>query len=100
MCHTSDDVLLAKGPSVPSLSSLRTCATLIHSSCSTIASHVPAARRNMWTCRKCGEVIKDQSHPFWNCGAMVVLVQRAYFSACRMVFDVPSGMSAGMRALP
>src|SRR2546430_12170490 len=38
--------------------------------------------------------------PSWNCGAMVVLVQRAYFSAWRMVFDVPSGMSAGVRALP
>src|SRR5262245_12022113 len=38
--------------------------------------------------------------PSWNCGAMVVLVQRAYFSAWRMVFEVPSGMSAGMRALP
>ena len=30
----------------------------------------------------------------------VLLVQRAYFSAWRMVFDVPSGMSAGMRVLP
>src|SRR5262245_64917302 len=38
--------------------------------------------------------------PFWNCGGRIVLVQRAYFSACRMVFDVPSGMSAGMRVLP
>ena len=38
--------------------------------------------------------------PSWNAGAMVVLVQRAYFSAWRMVFEVPSGMSARMRALP
>jgi hypothetical protein len=38
--------------------------------------------------------------PSQNCGAMIVLVQRAYLSAWRMVFDVPSGMSAGMRALP
>src|SRR2546425_13317603 len=38
--------------------------------------------------------------PSWNCGAMVVLVQRAYFSAWRMVFDVPSVKSAGMPALP
>src|SRR5213592_3350991 len=38
--------------------------------------------------------------PSWNCGAMVVLVQRAYFSAWRMVFEVPSGTSASMRALP
>src|SRR5438034_2746368 len=38
--------------------------------------------------------------PFRNCGAMVVLVQRAYFSAWRMVFEVPSGMSVSMRALP
>src|SRR5439155_7393489 len=38
--------------------------------------------------------------PSWNCGARVVLVQRAYFSAWRMVFDVPSVKSAGMRALP
>src|SRR6476659_1159077 len=37
--------------------------------------------------------------PSWNCGAMVVLVQRAYFSAWRMVFEVPSWMS-WMRALP
>src|SRR6516162_6666485 len=38
--------------------------------------------------------------PSLNAGAMTVLVQRAYFSAWRMVFEVPSGMSAGMRALP
>src|SRR5262245_44730615 len=38
--------------------------------------------------------------PSWNCGAMVVLVHRAYFSAKRMVFESPSAMSAGMRALP
>src|SRR5262250_2242763 len=38
--------------------------------------------------------------PSRNCGSMVVLVQRAYFSAWRMVFDVPSGMPAGMRVLP
>src|SRR3954451_6103044 len=38
--------------------------------------------------------------PSWNCGAMAVLVQRAYFSAWRMVFEVPSGTSASMRALP
>src|SRR2546430_15970423 len=37
--------------------------------------------------------------PFRNCGAMVVLVQRAYFSAWRMVFEVPSVMSA-RRGLP
>src|SRR6267378_2581013 len=38
--------------------------------------------------------------PSRSCGAMVVLVQRAYFSAWRMVFDVPSVKSAGIRALP
>src|SRR5262249_45870539 len=38
--------------------------------------------------------------PSLNAGAMGVLVQRAYFSAWRMVFDVPSGMSVSMRALP
>ena len=38
--------------------------------------------------------------PSRNCGGMVVLVQRAYFSAWRMVFDAPSGISAGMRVLP
>src|SRR5687768_13772671 len=38
--------------------------------------------------------------PSWNCGAMALLVQRAYFSAWRMVFEVPSGMSASMRVLP
>src|SRR5262245_9761693 len=38
--------------------------------------------------------------PSWNRGAMVVLVQRAYFSAWRMVFEVPSWTSAAMRALP
>src|SRR5688572_24895712 len=38
--------------------------------------------------------------PSLNAGAMTVLEQRAYFSAWRMVFDVPSGMSAGMRVLP
>src|SRR5436309_9474486 len=38
--------------------------------------------------------------PSRNCGAMVVLVQRAYFSAWRMVFDVPSGMSVSTRVLP
>src|SRR5437764_1467555 len=32
--------------------------------------------------------------PSWNAGDMDVLVQRAYFSACRMVFVVPSVMSA------
>jgi hypothetical protein len=39
--------------------------------------------------------------PSRNCGGRVVLVvvQRAYFSAWRMVFVVPSGMSA-MRVLP
>src|SRR5262245_41198442 len=37
--------------------------------------------------------------PFWNCGAMVVFVQRAYFSAWRMLFDVPSVMSP-KRVLP
>src|SRR5215467_10355484 len=38
--------------------------------------------------------------PSLNAGAMTVLEQRAYFSAWRMVFEVPSWMSAGMRALP
>src|SRR5258707_639199 len=38
--------------------------------------------------------------PSWNCGAMVVLVQRAYFSAQRMVFEVPSGMPVSRRVLP
>src|SRR5687768_6720727 len=38
--------------------------------------------------------------PSWNCDGRVVLVQRAYFSAWRMVFEVPSGMSKGIRALP
>ena len=37
--------------------------------------------------------------PSLNAGAMSVLVQRAYFSAWRMVCEVPSAMSAGMRAL-
>ena len=37
--------------------------------------------------------------PSRNAGAMVVLEQRAYFSAWRMVFEVPSVMSA-RRALP
>src|SRR5438067_6902786 len=32
--------------------------------------------------------------PSWNAGGIVVLVQRAYFSAWRMVFDVPSVMAA------
>src|SRR5437588_5881011 len=32
--------------------------------------------------------------PSWNAGGMAVLVQRAYFSAWRMVFDVPSVMAA------
>ena len=38
--------------------------------------------------------------PSRNGGGMVVLVQRAYFSACRTVLDVPSGTSAGIRVLP
>ena len=42
----------------------------------------------------------DNGGGIWNAGAMVVLEQRAYFSAWRMVFEVPSGMSAGMRACP
>src|SRR6266849_6164809 len=37
--------------------------------------------------------------PSWNAGAMVVLEQRAYFSAWSMVFEVPSVMSR-MRVLP
>src|SRR5437016_2285808 len=37
--------------------------------------------------------------PSWNCGAMVVLEQRAYFSAWRMVFDVPS-VSSSRRVVP
>src|SRR5258708_5583076 len=37
--------------------------------------------------------------PSWNCAAIVVLEQRAYFSAWRMVFEVPSVISA-MRILP
>ncbi len=37
--------------------------------------------------------------PFRNGGAMIVLVQRAYFSAWRMVFERPSVMSA-RRVLP
>src|SRR5262245_55436243 len=37
--------------------------------------------------------------PSWNAGAMVVLEQRAYFSAWRMVFEAPSVMSV-MRVLP
>src|SRR5262245_25976289 len=38
--------------------------------------------------------------PSLNGGAINVLEQRAYFSAWSMVFEVPSWMSAGMRALP
>src|SRR3990172_338014 len=38
--------------------------------------------------------------PSRNGGAMSVLVQRAYFSAWRMVCGVPSAKSAGMRPLP
>src|SRR5437870_596859 len=38
--------------------------------------------------------------PSRNAGAMKLLEQRAYFSAWRMVFEVPSGMLAGMRAFP
>src|SRR5437879_13813972 len=37
--------------------------------------------------------------PSWKAGAIVVLEQRAYFSAWRMVFERPSVMSA-MRVLP
>src|SRR4051794_30671709 len=37
--------------------------------------------------------------PSWNAGAMNVLEQRAYFSAWRMVFEVPSRMSV-RRVLP
>src|SRR4051795_4152750 len=37
--------------------------------------------------------------PSRNAGAMVVLEQRAYFSAWRMVFDAPSVMSV-IRVLP
>src|SRR5260370_22243540 len=37
--------------------------------------------------------------PSWNGGAMNVFVQRAYFSAWSMVFDLPSVMSSS-RVLP
>src|SRR5262249_7573416 len=37
--------------------------------------------------------------PSWNGATIVVLEQRAYFSAWRIVFEVPSRMSA-MRVLP
>ena len=38
--------------------------------------------------------------PSPNVGGRAVFEQRAYFSAWRMVFDVPSGKWPGMRALP
>ena len=38
--------------------------------------------------------------PSWNAGAIAVFVQRAYFSAWRMVCEVPSAKSLGMRAFP
>src|SRR5262245_19245334 len=49
----------------------------------------------------CGAPLYAQAvPPSLNAGAMTVLEQRAYFSAWRMVFEVPSWMSASMRALP
>src|SRR5260370_37863913 len=38
--------------------------------------------------------------PSWNAGAIFVFEQRAYFSACRIVCEVPSAKSLGIRALP
>jgi transposase len=43
---------------------------------------------------------KNRSSSSWNAGTMSVFVQRAYFSACRIVCEVPSAKSLGMRALP